>query len=323
MRLPAAEMTPLSWLLLLYGLPSKHGAARLALWRQLKRMGAVPFKTSAYVLPDRPELYESFQWLAQRVREQGGDATLIRAAHVDGVTDGEVVRLFQQARAADYAEIGKDARSLLPAGRRKPKAPPEGLDKLTARFEAVRQIDFFECPAGAQCEALLLRLSPGGAAIKNAKTLSPRSYCGKTWLTRPSPEVDRVGSAWLIARFIDPDAKFVFADSAAAFPDALPYDMASVEFGHHGDDCTFETLLKRFALTGDRALRQVAAIIHDADLGDGKYGRHEGIGLLAVFRGWARAGWTDGKILEAGFACFDGLHEAMTGRESKRKKVND
>jgi hypothetical protein len=312
-------MTPLSWLLLLYGLPSKHGAARLALWRQLKRIGAVPFKTSAYVLPDRPELYESFQWLAQRVREQGGEATLIRAAKVDGVTDGEVVRLFQQARAADYTEILKDARPLLPPKGRKAKSAADGLDKLTARFEAVRQIDFFECPAAAQCEALLRRLSAGGAAMKNARTLSPKSFRGKTWLTRPHPEVDRVGSAWLIARFIDPEAKFVFDVNADAFPDALPYDMTGVEFGHHGDDCTFETLLNRFSLSKDRALRQIAAIIHDADLGDGKNGRTEGTGLLAVFRGWARAGWTDDKILEYGFACFDGLHCAVSGREPKRK----
>ena len=88
----------LSWLILLYGLTSKHGAARLSLWRQLKRIGAVPLKTSASILPDRPDLYESFQWLGQRVRDQGGDATLIRAAHVDGVTDEQLVALFQEAR---------------------------------------------------------------------------------------------------------------------------------------------------------------------------------------------------------------------------------
>jgi hypothetical protein len=308
-----------SWLLLLHTVPSRHGAARLALWRQLKRMGAVPFKTSACVLPDRPEFYESFQWLAQRVREQGGDATIIRTAHVDGVTDAELRRLFQQARAADYAEITKDARALLPPKGRRFNAAPAGLEKLRARFAAVREIDFFDAPAAASCEALLLRLAEGPARTAAARVLPRRSYQGRKWLTRPRPEVDRIGSAWLIARFIDSRAQFVFGDSPAAHRDALPYDMTGVEFGHQGDDCTFETLLKRFALTDDRALRQLAAIIHDADLGDGKHGRHEGAGLLAVFRGWARAGWTDEKILEHGFACFDGLHRAVSGRESKRK----
>ncbi len=108
-------MTSHSWLLLLYGLPSKKGAARLALWRQLKRIGAVPFTTSTCVLPDRTEQYESLQWVAQRVRDEGGEATLIRAAQVDGVSGEEVVRLFHTARAADYAEIMQDARALLPA----------------------------------------------------------------------------------------------------------------------------------------------------------------------------------------------------------------
>ncbi len=196
----------------------------------------------------------------------------------------------------------------------------EGLKKLTARFEVVRQIDFFDCPEGTKCEALLARLVTGGTPAKNARTLSPKSYLGKTWLTRPRPEVDRVGSAWLIARFIDPGAKFVFADTVAAFPQALPYDMMDVEFGHHGEDCTFETLLRRFALADDKGLRQVAAIIHDADLGDAKFGRSEGSGLLAVFRGWARMGWTDERILEHGFHCFDGLYHAASGRESKRKR---
>ena len=309
MSLPAR-----SWLLLLYGLTSKQGAARLSLWRQLKRMGAMPLKTSAYVLPDRPELYEGFQWLAQRVRDQGGDATLVRAADVDGLGDDEIIELFQSARAEDYAQIIEAARPLLPV-KKKAQASLDDLEKIAARFQAVKQIDYFDCPKAADVEMLLLRLSEGTAGAK-AKPLSIKAYQGRTWLTRPRPEVDRVGSAWLIKRFVDAEATFVFAADVSIHPDALPYDMVGVEFGHHGDDCTFETIIKRFALD-DAALQRVAAIIHDADLGDGRHGTQEGAGFLAIFRGWAQMGWTDQEILDRGFDCFDALHRQVSSRTRK------
>lgn len=303
-------MTELSWLLLLYSVPAKSGALRLSVWRQLKRLGAVSLKTSASVLPDRAELLESFQWLAQRIREQGGEATLVRADDIDGVSDEAIVTLFREARAADYDAILQDARSLLPAKGRKTRVAQEEIEKLAARLQAVRQIDFFDCPQAADVELLLRRLGESSASGKT-KPLAIKQYQKRIWLTRPRPEVDRVGSAWLIARFIDPKASFVFAADAAAHPTALPYDMVGVEFGHHGDDCTFETLMKRFSLN-EAALKKVAAIIHDADLGDGRHGTHEGVGLLAIFRGWARMGWTDHDILTRGFECFDALHRQLS-----------
>lgn len=308
-----------SWLLLLYSLTSKHGAARLSLWRHLKRIGAVPLKTSASILPDRPELYECFQWLGQRVREQGGDATLVRVAHVDGVTDEDLVALFQRARSADYQAIMKSAKTLLPRKGRRRHQAPEGLEKLHARFEAVRQIDFFECSKAADTEMLLRRLAAGGSAKSAAPTkLLPRkSYQGRRWLTRPKPEVDRVGSAWLIKKFIDEKATFVFGRDPAALPASIPYDMVDVEFGHHGEDCTFETLVKRFGIT-DRAVGEIAAIIHDTDLGDEKFGRVEGVGLLAVLRGWAQMGLGDDEILTRGFNCFDALHQVLSARTFHR-----
>lgn len=311
-------MTNRSWLLLLYSVPSKSGALRLSLWRQLKRLGAVSLKTSASVLPDRPELYEGFQWLGQRVREKGGNVTLVRANDVDGISDDELVAMFQQARAEEYEEIIKDARLLLPAKSHKTTAAPEEVEKIAVRFMAVRQVDFFDCPKAADVEMLLNRLSNDSASTK-AKPLSTKDYQKRTWLTRPRPEVDRVGSAWLIQRFIDPKAVFVFAPEVSVHPDALPYDMVGVEFGHHGDDCTFETLIKRFSLN-DAGLKKIAAIIHDADLGDGRHGTHEGAGLLTIFRGWAQMGWSDHDILTRGFDCFEALHRHFSTRTPKPSK---
>ncbi len=308
-------MAKLPWLLLLHSLPPNSGALRLSLWRQLKRLGAVSLKTSASVLPDRPELYESFQWLGQRVREQGGNATLVRSQDVDGISDDELIQLFQEARAADYVEILEAMRPLLPVKARRSQATPEEVEKFASRFQAVRQIDFFDCSKGNEVQELL-RCLAGEPASASPRKLSIKDYQKRVWLTRPKPEVDRVGSAWLIQRCIDAQATFVFASETSAHPEALPYNMVGVEFGHQGDDCTFETLLKRFALK-DPALQQVAAIIHDADLGDGRHGTQEGHGLLAIFRGWAQMGWSDHEILARGFECFDALHRQLSTRTRK------
>src|SRR5580765_1473401 len=98
-------MQNLTWLLLLYGLPAKGNSARVSLWRKLKKYGAIQLKTSAYVLPDQPEHYERFQWLATEIKESGGEATLIRVAQIDGVADQQVVQMFNEARAAEYKEV--------------------------------------------------------------------------------------------------------------------------------------------------------------------------------------------------------------------------
>src|SRR5258708_24389810 len=98
-------MEKLAWLLLLYALPTKRTTARVNLWRKLKKFGAVSLKTSAYVLPDNPTHYERFQWLAKQIKDDGGDATLIRVAEIEGLPDDQVKELFHQARSADYKEL--------------------------------------------------------------------------------------------------------------------------------------------------------------------------------------------------------------------------
>ena len=121
------------------------------------------------------------------------------------------------------------------------------------------------------------------------------------------PGIDRAGSAWLIRKFIDPKAKFVFGSDPSAHPKALPFDMANVEFSHHGEDCTFETLGKRFGITDKAALR-MAEMVHDADLEDEKFQRTECIGINAVLSGWAKTKMSDADLLEKGVECFEGLY---------------
>jgi hypothetical protein len=145
---------------------------------------------------------------------------------------------------------------------------------------------------------------PGEASVPKVVT---RDYRGRTWVTRPRPEIDRVGSAWLIRKFIDPKAKFIFAKKIPANGRVVSFDMLEADFSHQGDDCTFETLLKRFRIQ-DKMLRKMSEMIHDADLDDDKFERAECIGIDRVLKGWAREGISDQEILRRGFQCFDALH---------------
>jgi hypothetical protein len=144
-----------------------------------------------------------------------------------------------------------------------------------------------------------------------AEKLEAGKFVGRTWLTRPRPGIDRAGSAWLIRKFIDPKARFVFGMEPAKQPKALPFDMADAEFSHHGDDCTFETLVKRFGIA-DKAVLRMAEMVHDADLEDGKFQRYECIGVNRVLSGWAKSGLSDGELLGKGIECFEGLYRELT-----------
>jgi hypothetical protein len=185
------------------------------------------------------------------------------------------------------------------------------LERLTRQFHAIREIDFFQSTRGQDVEMLLRRAA--GAPKKTEPRLDPKNYRGKIWLTRPRPEIDRVGSAWLIRRFIDPRAKFVFATTVPSNREQIPFDMVDVEFSHHGDYCTFETLARRFGIK-DKAVSNIAEMIHDADLEDAKFQRSECIGIDRVLKGWAKEGVPDEEILRRGFQCFDALYTFLQRR---------
>ncbi len=301
-----------SWVLLLYGLPTGCNAERVSLWRKLKQFGALALKNSAYLLPDLPAHMERFQWLAKQVRDAGGEATLIHVLQVEGLTNDEIVREFNDARARDYDELMGALTCLMARRQKQRRASFEtALEKLVARFNAIRAIDYFACPRGHDAELLFKRAEAlGRPKVRNDQHLDPKDFAGKTWLTRPRPEIDRVGSAWLIRKFIDPRARFVFAASPASHPEAIPYDMAEGDLTHQGEDCTFETLLKRFGIA-DAGARQLGEMIHDADLEDGKFQRAECVGLDRVFKGWTRLGLSDEEILTRGWECFDALYATL------------
>jgi hypothetical protein len=308
-EISVSDKTPGSWLFLLFNLPAKQSSDRVKVWRRLKKFGAIQLKTSTYVLPDEPVHYERFQWLAKEIVDTGGEATLVRVKDIEGMPHAAIVALFNEARARDYDELFEPLNLLIKDGKAR-KQSPNQLQKLRQRFQEIRDIDYFQSSRGEDLQRLLQKAEALEVPKKKPETmirLRAEDYRGKSWVTRPRPEIDRVGSAWLIRKFIDPSAKFVFGNAPAEFPKAIPYDMFEVEFSHHGDYCTFETLIQRFGIR-DRAVLRLAELIHDADVEDDKFHRVEGFGIEQIFKGWAKQGLSDQEILAKGFECFEALY---------------
>ncbi|MDI1296897.1 MAG: chromate resistance protein [bacterium] len=276
------------WLVLLHQLPAKPPYLRVKIWRRLHAIGAVPLKNAVHVLPKRAANDTALRALMADIIDNGGDATLIEARMLAGQSDGDIRALFDAARDADYDDIARAAQRLIDTG---PATGPD-IAKLQKQMADVVLLDFFGAHGRQHAEAALLDLDrqryqhPDVTRGEPAPD-TPLDLIGRTWVTRSGVHVDRIACAWLIRRFIDPDASFRFVDSRHHRPQEgeLRFDMADAEFTHEGDRCSFETLVIRGGLTDDPALVAMAEIIHDLDIGDGKFGRPETSGLGAMLSG--------------------------------------
>ena len=313
-------MEPAPLLLLLVGVPPTPSSLRVRVWRRLRSLGAVPLKRSAYLLPDTPERYEDFQWLAQEIQREGGDATLIRVQQIENVSQGDVLRLFHEPRDHDYRQLAARYRKVLKKLERKSstKSTQEELARLAKDHQRIRDVDFFGATGGAEVrrleEVVAMRTRrPEPVRREDRPTLDLTKLQSRRWVTRPRPHIDRIASAWLIKRFIDPDAQFVFAPPAEFPPDAIPFDAPGVELSHQGEDCTFETLLKRARLR-DRRLIRLAEVVHEADLRDGKYPREEARGIDVAVRALLATSADDHQVLAQGMALFEGLYATTSRR---------
>jgi len=302
--------TTVPWLLLVFSLPAKRASQRVEIWRKLQRYGMLPLRSSGYVLPNSAINQERMEWLAAAIRIYKGQASVVQAQGFDDLPAGQLKQRFLEARAHDYQKLLHEAKKILAMSL--PRRPAGRLNRLRRRFLELQDIDFFGSPSRARLESLLNRIdqveTPKPA---RGRTRKAGDYVNRLWITRPRPGIDRVSSAWLIRRFIDPKAKFVFGDEPATHADAIPFDMFCPQgFGHRGEDCTFETLYKEFSIR-DRRVRRIAEIIHDADLGDEKFARPEGQGLDRVLNGWAKQELPDDKLLERGTELIEGLYESL------------
>lgn len=303
MTVPVQPTAP--WLLLAFNLPSKNGSARVEVWRKLKKTGAVQLRTSGYLLPNTPENQERFEWLAAIVRKYRGHASIAQVSSFDDLPREQLVRLFVEARNKDYEHLIKKLKT-------RSRTSRTSLSTVRRKMQEVVGIDFFQSSLRRRLEDMMAAAETGDSHQPKARSrLGKREFLNRTWMTRHRPGIDRVASAWLIQRFIDPHARFIFATAAQPVQSSIPFDMfGSDGFGHRGEDCTFETLRKEFSIK-DRKVRSIAEIIHDADLGDDKFGRTEGTGLDRVLNGWAKQGVSDEELLRRGIEMIEALYQAV------------
>jgi hypothetical protein len=303
------------WLLLIHQIPPKPDYFRVKVRRRLQRIGAVALKNSVYLLPRREETLEDFRWLLREIVADGGEATLCEADFIAGITHSELEALFETDRNADYAEITGAAERLASA---LPEAGEPGAEleaelvRLRRRLEEVQAIDYFGSSSRPGAERALARLEDRLSRPLPVRGKGVELMRGHVWVTRRDVFIDRIASAWLIRRFIDPKAEFKFVGSKTYRPreGEVRFDMFEAEYTHEGDRCTFETLLLRAGLR-DRALRALGEIVHDIDCKDAKYGRTEAPGIAALMRGLARSHSDDVTRLERGAAVFDQLYASL------------
>jgi len=294
------------WLLLVFSLARKGASLRVTVWRKLQRQGALALGNSGYFLPNTEQNRERFEWLATAVRTQGGEASVLEVQSIDNCSFEQMKRRFSDARAGDYRELLKQLRNPSSANQ------SSRITRLRKRFQDIASIDFFGSPLREQVEHALhaMQTSKAKSTAPEIGKVSPAEYRNRVWVTRPRPGVDRVTSAWLIRKFIDPKAKFAFAFEGRKPAKAVPFDMYQGGFGHRGEDCTFETLLQVFHIR-DKKVVAMAEVVHDADLFDEKFGRKEGFGIDEVMKGWAREGLSDQELLKRGMQLAEGLYKSL------------
>jgi hypothetical protein len=290
------------WLAFAYSLSDTSSSRRVAVWRRLRQLGSVSPAGSVHLLPDGDEAREAFGWLAQEIRDGGGQALVMEVERLGDSERAVVIEAFRAARDEDYKKITEEAEALVLAPDR------ARMEKLRRRFGEVSRIDFYAAPEGPRAAAALARLAPD-SEIPEVPEADPSLYRGRTWVTRPRPHVDRLASAWLIRRFIDPEASIRYGEPREG---EVSFDLPGAELGHSGNLCTFETLLATFRLD-DPALRALAAIVHEIDLRDGKSSAPEIAGIDRVLRGWKTAGWPDEELERHGIALFEGLYQSLKG----------
>ena len=237
MNVGAQRTLAYSWLLLIHQLPAKPAYLRVKIWRRLQDLGAIAVKNAVHALPMNEETQEDFEWLMREIVKGGGEAVVCEARLIDGISDQDVRALFDRARDADYEEVAKDAGAVAKSLRRNAKAETLAerrtqVARLRKRLAQVVSIDFFGAIGREKAESLLreleIRLSKGDAVKDKMKdkvgTDSTERAFGtlhdRTWVTRQGVHVDRIASAWLIRRFIDPQARFKFVSGKGYRPES-------------------------------------------------------------------------------------------------------
>lgn len=302
----------------IHSIPPRPLYLRAKVRQRLERIGAVALKNSVYVLPVRDDTLEDLQWLSGQVVEGGGQAFITRGSVIAGVTDDDLIAAFQSARAADYDalldEVRASERKLGSGARPADEQLSAILGRFRRRLGEIAAIDFFESPKRKETERMLARLERKQPQSRATGTQKQAPKKGGTWITRRGIKIDRIASAWLVRRFVDPSARFRFVDpeSWKKKEGEISFDMTGGDYTHAGNRCTFESIAAAFALR-DPALRKIGQIVHDIDLKDERFGRPEAAGVRQVIEGILAANAGDEQRLERGFAVLDDLYSSFSG----------
>jgi hypothetical protein len=316
------------WVLFMPTIPAKPASVRVKIWRRLQAIGAIGLRGSVYALPNREECVEVFEWLSRELRELGGQASICEGRFLDESTDDDIERRFIDARNADYAEVADAAKQLARKLDVK-RIPPERIAKITEqhaklvhRLGAITAIDFLNVPGREAVEGLLAAVARAlprdGTRTREPLEVVPRPRAA-TWVTRTGVHADRIASAWLVRRFIDPEARFKFVPANGYVPGdgELRFDMFDAEFTHVGDRCTFEVLVERMDLR-DPALVALGEIIHDLDLRDDKFGREETAGVRSAIDGICTVAHDNEQRIAAAGPMLDGLYSHFSLRTRRK-----
>lgn len=320
-------MADARWLLLAHQLPARLSNARVKTWRRLQQVGAVPTRNSVYVLPNTEQCREDFEWIRSEIVALGGEATVFAAEALDAGGGDDIVTAFRRARDADYLRVRRDAERQLRAARGQRRLPPSARQRvvraaraLRDRFNAIGEIDYFSASTRQEAAEALEALERTVAERPEPDATAARppleSFRGRRWVTRPRPGVDRMASAWLIRRFVDPHAVFAFVDRPADTD--VPFDMYVGEFSHHGSLCTFETLAQRFGLEEVGAVPRLAPIVHDLDMRETRYAPPEAPAVGRFVEGLRQLHPDDHVLLEQGIAMFEALARSFESPDPAR-----
>ncbi|MDP1734823.1 MAG: chromate resistance protein [Sulfuritalea sp.] len=295
----------MEFLALFVSLPTRQSAGRMRVWRALRALGCATLRDGVYLLPDSAEHAAVLAPIAEEVRAVQGTADLYRLGGCDEVQQAELVALFD--RGPDYARLLESIRAALAA------ANPRTAHALRREFKAIVAIDYFPGEAQKQAAAALAELAAvaGGeprAVDERIRRVASADFLGRTWATRKNLWVDRMASAWLIRRFIDRKAKFLWLDNPKKCPKtALGFDFDGAAFTHVGSRVTFEVLAASFGLDSDPALTRIAAIVHFLDVGGVPVA--EAAGIEAVLAGARAAAPDDDKLLTEASRVLDNLYK--------------
>ena len=307
------------WLLLTFQLPSRPSHVRVKTWRRLKQIGALSSRNSVYVLPNTDQCREDFEWVRAEIVARGGEAVVFAARSLGADhADADFVAAFNASRATAYAALRKDLDRVLTRVKRQRAMSPATRQALRRkarvwreRLDQIMRIDFFgatgrdkACQALAGIDAALLESIPKRHSDDKGASLDRTQFQTRRWITRPRPGVDRMGSAWLIRRHVDPHATFDFEDAPAE--SAIAFDMYGGTFTHEGSRCTFETLAHRFGIA-DPVVTRIGRIVHDLDMNDDKYVPPEAPTIGHVIEGLRKMYAEDHALLEQGILLFEAL----------------